>query len=150
LVIFRGQKVLRVKKFDYTKHPEAKKIRFCNARDHIPDWRKEELKNEKHPKTHHGKDSSDLKSRPLQTETLTGTSDVLKRTTKNTPKRYPLPKAQPIHRPHKPSSSTTEQLLLPQHTTSSVLSEESSSPGPFSPDKTVFEVITLDDLLADM
>jgi len=39
LVIFRGQKVLKVKKFDYTKHPEAKKIRECNARDYIPNWR---------------------------------------------------------------------------------------------------------------
>ena len=39
LVIFRGQKVLKVKKFDYTKHPEAKKLRDCNARDYVPNWR---------------------------------------------------------------------------------------------------------------
>ena len=39
LVILRGQKVLRVKKFDYTKHPEAKKLRNCNAMDYIPNWR---------------------------------------------------------------------------------------------------------------
>jgi type IV secretion system protein VirD4 len=41
LVIFRGQKVLKVKKFDYTKHPESKKLRDCNARDYIPNWREE-------------------------------------------------------------------------------------------------------------
>jgi hypothetical protein len=41
LVIFRGQKVLKVKKFDFTKHPEAKKLRECNARDYIPNWRME-------------------------------------------------------------------------------------------------------------
>jgi type IV secretion system protein VirD4 len=41
LVIFRGQKVLKVKKFDFTKHPEAKKLRTCNARNHIPNWRSE-------------------------------------------------------------------------------------------------------------
>jgi len=39
LVIFRGQKVLRVKKFDYTKHPEYKYLSNCNARDYIPNWR---------------------------------------------------------------------------------------------------------------
>jgi len=38
LVIFRGQKVLKVKKFDYTKHPESRKIRNSNARDYIPNW----------------------------------------------------------------------------------------------------------------
>ena len=42
LVIFRGQKVLKVKKFDYTKHPESKKLRDCNARDYIPNWRIED------------------------------------------------------------------------------------------------------------
>ena len=39
LVIFRGQKVLKVKKFDYTKHPDSKKMRVCNAHDYTPNWR---------------------------------------------------------------------------------------------------------------
>ena len=43
LIIFRGQKVLKVKKFDYTKHPESKKMRECSARNHIPNWRMEEM-----------------------------------------------------------------------------------------------------------
>jgi hypothetical protein len=41
LVIFRGQKVLKVKKFDFTNHPESKKLRDCNARDYVPNWRVE-------------------------------------------------------------------------------------------------------------
>jgi len=46
LVIFRGQKVLKVKKFDYTKHPESRKLRSCSAREYIPNWRlKEEKQN---------------------------------------------------------------------------------------------------------
>jgi len=42
LVIIRGQKVLKVKKFDFTKHPESKKMRDCNARDYVPNWRRKE------------------------------------------------------------------------------------------------------------
>ena len=41
LVIIRGQQVLKVRKFDYTKHHEAKKLRNCNARDYVPNWRVE-------------------------------------------------------------------------------------------------------------
>jgi len=43
LVIFRGQKVLKVKKFDYTKHPESRKIRDCNVRNYIPNWRLQQV-----------------------------------------------------------------------------------------------------------
>ncbi len=38
LVILRGQKVLKVDKFDYTLHPEAKKLKPCKAVEHIPMW----------------------------------------------------------------------------------------------------------------
>ena len=37
LVIIRGQKVLKVDKMDYSKHPEASKLRSCKASAHIPD-----------------------------------------------------------------------------------------------------------------
>lgn len=47
LIIIRGRKVLQVDKFDYTCHPEAKKLSPCKASEHIPEWtknpRKEEL-----------------------------------------------------------------------------------------------------------
>ena len=40
LMILRGQNVLEVNKFDYSKHPEAKKLRPSKASSHIPEWRK--------------------------------------------------------------------------------------------------------------
>ena len=39
LVIIRGKKVLQVDKYDYTNHPESKKLRPCKASEHIPEWR---------------------------------------------------------------------------------------------------------------
>lgn len=40
LVIIRGQKVLKVNKLDYSKHPESSKLRSCKASAHIPEWRR--------------------------------------------------------------------------------------------------------------
>lgn len=39
LVIIRGKKVLEVDKYDYSIHPEAKKLRPSKASAHIPQWR---------------------------------------------------------------------------------------------------------------
>lgn len=39
LIILRGQKVLKVEKYDYTLHPDAKKLFSRKASDHIPKWR---------------------------------------------------------------------------------------------------------------
>jgi len=38
LVILRGKKVLEVDKYDYSKHPEAKKLRAGKAAAHVPAW----------------------------------------------------------------------------------------------------------------
>ena len=46
LVIIRGQKVLKVRKFDYSRHPEAKKLVLEKTESHVPEWRKGELENE--------------------------------------------------------------------------------------------------------
>ena len=46
LVIIRGQKVLKVRKFDYSRHPEAKKLVLEKTESHMPEWRKGELENE--------------------------------------------------------------------------------------------------------
>lgn len=35
-MILRGQKVLKVDKFDYTLHPDSKKLTPCKAVEHIP------------------------------------------------------------------------------------------------------------------
>lgn len=40
LIILRGQKVLKVGKYDYTLHPESRKLKESRASDHIPAWRR--------------------------------------------------------------------------------------------------------------
>lgn len=42
LVMVKGQKVLKVKKMDYSRHPDYSKLRSCKASAHVPEWRKEE------------------------------------------------------------------------------------------------------------
>ena len=55
LVIIRGQKVLRVKKMDYTRHSEAKKLVPEKTSCHIPEWRgKEEMTAEQGCESCHG------------------------------------------------------------------------------------------------
>ena len=39
LVIIRGKKVLEVDKYDYSNHPESKKLHASKASAHIPQWR---------------------------------------------------------------------------------------------------------------
>lgn len=43
LIIIRGMKALRVDKFDYSKHPEYRKLKSCKASSYIPEWRKREI-----------------------------------------------------------------------------------------------------------
>ena len=40
LVIARGQKVLRVEKMDYTRHPDYGRLHDSSASEHIPEWKK--------------------------------------------------------------------------------------------------------------
>ena len=47
LVILRGRKVLEVDKYDYSKHPEAKKLRASKAASHIPAWQLEQQQTER-------------------------------------------------------------------------------------------------------
>ena len=42
LVIIRGQKILRVRKMDYTRHSEAEKLIPEKTDCHIPEWRRRE------------------------------------------------------------------------------------------------------------
>jgi len=39
LILIRGKNVLEVDKYDYSKHPEAKKLRSSKAASHVPAWR---------------------------------------------------------------------------------------------------------------
>ena len=47
LVILRGRNVLEVDKYDYSKHPEAKKLRASKAASHIPAWQSEQQQAER-------------------------------------------------------------------------------------------------------
>lgn len=40
LIFVRGQKVLRAQRFDYSKHPDYKKLKSSKAILHEPDWKK--------------------------------------------------------------------------------------------------------------
>ena len=40
LVIIRGRNILEVDKYDYSKHPESKRLRPSKASAHVPEWRK--------------------------------------------------------------------------------------------------------------
>ncbi len=50
LVILRGKKVLEVDKYDYSKHPEAKKLRAGKASAHVPAWQKARKQKQEGPK----------------------------------------------------------------------------------------------------
>lgn len=43
LIIIRGHKPLKVQKFDYSRHPEAGKLKSCKASKYIPEWRRKEI-----------------------------------------------------------------------------------------------------------
>lgn len=43
LIIVRGKKALRVDKYDYSKHPEYRKLRSCKASGYTPEWRTLEM-----------------------------------------------------------------------------------------------------------
>ena len=79
LIILRGQKVLKVEKFDYTLHPESRKLRTCRACDHVPEWRRK-------PETSEP-DYSVLmkpKAKPAATRAKTPATD-------HTPRKKPIP-----------------------------------------------------------
>ena len=80
LVIIRGQKVLKVDKMDYTKHPEASKLRSCKASAHIPEWRRLEQEQSKpsaaQPKPQAPAPKKPVKKKPKAASTSTGTKQT--------------------------------------------------------------------------
>lgn len=63
LIILRGQKVLKVDKFDYSLHPESKKLIYRNASKHIPHWKIQENLKEKDCYINQSKNQKDKKKR---------------------------------------------------------------------------------------
>ena len=80
LVIIRGQKVLKVDKMDYSKHPEASKLRSCKASAHIPEWRRREQEQPKpsaaQPKPQTPAPKKPVKKKPKAASTSTGTKQT--------------------------------------------------------------------------
>ena len=80
LVIIRGQKVLKVNKLDYSKHPEASKLRSCKASAHIPEWRRLEQEQPKpsaaQPKPQTPAPKKPVKKKPKAASTSTGTKQT--------------------------------------------------------------------------
>lgn len=52
LVMIRGKKTLRVKKMDYSKHPEYPYLRSCKASAYIPKWLENDHNSDDEPKRH--------------------------------------------------------------------------------------------------
>lgn len=81
LIILRGQKVLKVGKYDYTLHPESKKLSLCRASDHVPQWRKlpaseePDFSNLMKPKAKPKKPKAPKKSAPAPDNILAGAPD---------------------------------------------------------------------------
>ena len=80
LVIIRGQKVLKVDKMDYSKHPEAPKLRSCKASAHIPEWQRLEQEQSKpsvaQPKPQAPAPKKPVKKKPKAASTSTGTKQT--------------------------------------------------------------------------
>lgn len=80
LVIIRGQKVLKVDKMDYSKHPEASKLRSCKASAHIPEWRRLEQEQPKpsaaQPKPQAPAPKKPVKKKPKAAITSTNTKQT--------------------------------------------------------------------------
>ena len=68
LVILRGQKVLKVEKYDYTLHPDAQKLTPRKASEHIPEWRKNGSSEETDYRPQPSSGSSKRKRRPSSAE----------------------------------------------------------------------------------
>ena len=49
LILIRGKNVLEVDKYDYSKHPEAKKLRPSKAASHVPAWRENQPQEKQTP-----------------------------------------------------------------------------------------------------
>lgn len=80
LAIIRGQKVLKVDKMDYSKHPEASKLRSCKASAHIPEWRRLEQEQPKpsaaQPKPQAPAPKKPVKKKPKAASTSTDTKQT--------------------------------------------------------------------------
>lgn len=89
LIIIRGMKALRVDKFDYSKHPEYRKLKSCKASSYTPEWRKQELESpppsvdtaEPRPKQKAKRTRKNKEAKPKEAAASKQEKDVLKTNT---------------------------------------------------------------------
>lgn len=74
LVILQGQKILKVQKFDYSLHPESKKLKLVKASEHIPDWHSKNNSADKESLSKITQQTSKVNKKPNQI--IKGSSDT--------------------------------------------------------------------------
>lgn len=98
LVMIRGKKVLRVEKFDYSRHPEANRLQSCKASTHIPEWRRLEEEQESVPKRPNTQ-ARTAPAKPKALKTAKRTTQAKSKPTAQTGAAVPVP--QPEEAPAK-------------------------------------------------
>ncbi len=106
LVIIRGKKVLEVDKYDYSKHPEAKKLRPSKAASHVPDWRAVQEK-KKQPKPA-------KKSAPPKEAAQQEAAAPPKAEPKAPRRRKTAPPKAPVQKPSQPPKEELPSAAVPQ------------------------------------
>ena len=82
LIIVRGMKPLKVHKYDYSMHPEFRKLKHCKASAYIPAWRQHEIEKGKKkkspkPKSSFPNPSEDTPSSPPSSDTQDTVREVI-------------------------------------------------------------------------
>lgn len=90
LIIVRGKKALRVDKYDYSKHPEYRKLRSCKASAYTPEWRTLEME------------------QPVSTSESIPVPPTSKK-----PKKERKPKSKPVEKKSKQPSETKPSSVEP-------------------------------------
>ncbi len=124
LVILRGRNVLEVDKYDYSKHPESKKLRPSKAASHVPAWqtaqksagRKEVIPAPPKPKPARKSKASSRKTPPPKTAVPAETpAKVIAPEDTQPVTATSAPTEPPVPAPKKRVVTTTKDSILSKH-----------------------------------
>ena len=99
LVILRGRKVLEVHKYDYSKHPEAKKLRASKAASYTPAWQLEQQQAERRTSSAPAKPKPPRPKAPAQKATPAKQSASPKEKPPSSEAPTPPAQASPLKKP---------------------------------------------------
>ena len=99
LVILRGRKVLEVDKYDYSKHPEAKKLRASKAASYTPAWQLEQQQAERRTSSAPAKPKPPRPKAPAQKATPAKQSASPKEKPPSSEAPTPPAQASPLKKP---------------------------------------------------